>query len=109
MKGWWVGIAAAPEAGGVLVVAETANKARYIGAPLLDVDYIDVTALRVPGLDGHAPGEVPWDEAVRMGAAVRCPKCGAEWAVTCGDLRSGRRRCGECGLELPNRGEEGRT
>lgn len=102
MKGWWVGH---PDIGGVLVRAESRNKARAIGADEMGVDYVGVEALRVSALDNTGPeGVIDWDEGKRLGAVLVCSRCEQEWARTI------RRRdstiCGECGAALQELGEE---
>lgn len=94
-KGWWVGD---PDAGGLLVVAPNYRVARRMGADALGWHYSELRALRVPALDGRVAGIVAWDEAVRLGAAIRCGRCCWEMAAT----RKARQQtqCPECGAWL---------
>lgn len=64
LRAYKVFITTVPEEGCLLAFASTRNQARYLGrlfiGGLLDCDYVDLSAIRVPEYDEIAVGERPY-------------------------------------------------
>lgn len=61
-----------------IVFASTRNEAKYKGASMLGIDYLDiVSCTRAPDLDTFAPGPVPALVLMRCGWWFECAQCRA--------------------------------